>query len=173
MALYAGGEFDKAGTIAASGVARWDGATWTTLGSGLCCGGVSALAMYGGALHAGGTIDSAGDDPVNGVARWNLATGTWSSLGDGVTSGRPTSVRALAVWDGVLVVAGDFQRAGGSIARHLATWNGSGWSASGSGADASVRALLAETSGSSPALWVGGDFTVIDGQATSRIARAQ
>ncbi len=172
-ALYVGGEFDKAGTIPASGVARWDGSTWTSLGSGLCCGGVSALALYGGALHAGGTIDMAGETPVNGVTRWDLATGTWTSLGDGVTGGRPTNVMALAVWNGALLAAGDFQHAGGSAARHVATWNGASWTAFGSGADASVRALLANPNGSSPALWLGGDFTVIDGQATSRIARAQ
>ena len=172
-ALYAGGEFDKAGTAAAVGVARWNGAAWTALGSGLCCGGVSSLALYGGALHAGGTIDSSGDDPVNGIARWNLGTGTWSSLGDGVSAGRPTNVLSLAVWDGVLVVGGDFQKAGGSLARHAATWNGTAWSTFGTGADGSVRAMLAVTSGTSPALWVGGDFTVIDGRATSRIARAQ
>lgn len=172
-ALYAGGDFDKAGSVAASGVARWNGATWTALGAGLCCGGVSSLALYGGALHAGGTIDSTGEDPLNGIARWDLASGTWTSLGDGTTAGRPTSVLALAVWNGQLVVGGDFQKAGGDLARHLATWDGSTWSTFGTGADGSVRALLAVASGTNPALWVGGDFTVIDGRATSRIARAQ
>lgn len=171
-ALYAAGEFDKAGAVGASSVARWDGSAWTALGTGLCCGGVSALALYNGALHAGGTIDSTGDDPVNGVARWDLATQTWTSLGDGVTGGRPTNVMALAVWNGELVAGGDFQKAGGSPARHLARWNGSSWSTFGSGADRTVRALLAVTSGT-PALWLGGEFQVIDGQATSRIARAQ
>lgn len=172
-ALYAGGEFDKAGTANAANVARWDGTTWTALGTGVCCGGVSSLALYGGSIHAGGTIDATGDDPINGVARWNLATGTWSSLGDGITGGRPTNVMAMTAWNGLLYVGGDFQKANGSLARHAAIWNGSTWSAFGAGANGSVRALLAVASGTSPALWVGGDFTVIDGRATSRIARAQ
>jgi len=172
-ALYAGGEFDKAGSTAASGVARWNGTTWTALGSGLCCGGVSALALYDGAIHAGGTIDSTGDEPVNGIARWNRVTETWSSLGDGVVGGRPTNVLALAVWNGELVAGGDFQRAGSVTTSHLARWNGSTWSDFGAGSDQSVRALLATTSGSTPTLWVGGDFQTIDGQASSRIAQVQ
>lgn len=172
-ALYAGGEFDKAGSVAAFGVARWNGTAWTALGSGLCCGGVSALTLYGGAIHAGGTIDSTGDEPVNGVARWNRLTETWSSLGDGVFGGRPTNVLALAVRGGELVAGGNFQNAGSVTARHLARWNGSVWSDFGAGSDQSVRALLATTSGSTPTLWVGGDFQAIDGQASSRIARVQ
>lgn len=172
LSLFAGGDFESAGGVEALGVARFDGTAWTALGNGLCCGGVSSLAVHGGALHAGGAFESSGGELVAGVARWSAASGLWSALGGGLSGGRPTNVLALASWSGALVAGGDFQLADGAAARHLALWNGAAWSSFGSGADATVRALLA-TGGSSPSLFLGGEFTVIDGRATSRFARAQ
>jgi hypothetical protein len=43
-ALYAGGSFTSAGGVAANGIARWDGSSWTPLGSGMR--GVRALATF-------------------------------------------------------------------------------------------------------------------------------
>src|SRR5262245_17258224 len=44
-ALYAGGDFTRAGGLAANNVAKWDGTSWAALGSGLN-NGVSALAVF-------------------------------------------------------------------------------------------------------------------------------
>jgi len=59
-ALYAGGSFTTAGGAAASRIARWDGSSWSAVGSGLD-GPVWALLEHddgsGPALHAGGSCD--------------------------------------------------------------------------------------------------------------------
>ena len=43
------------------------------------------------------------------------------------------SVAALAVSGGTLYAGGNFTTAGGSAANYIAQWNGSSWSALGSG----------------------------------------
>ncbi len=54
--LYAGGGFTTAGGVAANRIAKWDGASWSALGSGMN-GGVRALAVDGsGNLYAGGEV---------------------------------------------------------------------------------------------------------------------
>src|SRR5215207_5437996 len=84
-ALYAGGEFLSAGGASAAHVARWDGATWSTLGapgSGTN-GPVATLQVFddgsGPALYAGGFFTSAGGIPAASIARWNGTS--WSALG--------------------------------------------------------------------------------------------
>src|SRR5688572_15469210 len=76
-ALYAGGDFSSAGGVAASRIAKWNGSSWSALGSGL--GGlgssVRALAVWddgsGPALFVAGRFDTAGDVPALNVARWD------------------------------------------------------------------------------------------------------
>src|SRR6185503_18691424 len=62
-ALYAGGAFTTAGGVSARHVARWDGSSWTPLGSGTSST-VLALAVHddggGPALYAGGEFTTAG-----------------------------------------------------------------------------------------------------------------
>src|SRR2546426_1145573 len=50
--VYAGGYFTNAGGIAADYIAKWDGSSWTALGSGMN-GAVFALAVLGGDVYAG------------------------------------------------------------------------------------------------------------------------
>src|SRR6185436_9281924 len=73
-ALYAGGWFTTAGGAAANRIAKWDGSSWTALGSGMH-GGVLALAGYddgsGPALYAGGEFTSAIDSGDSFLAKWS------------------------------------------------------------------------------------------------------
>ncbi|OQB93629.1 MAG: hypothetical protein BWX84_00479 [Verrucomicrobia bacterium ADurb.Bin118] len=57
--LYAGGWFTTAGGVAANYIAKWDGSSWSALGSGMN-NGVSALAMSGSDLYVGGWFTTAG-----------------------------------------------------------------------------------------------------------------
>ena len=66
-----------------------------------------------------------------------------------------------------LFVGGDFLKIGTVFANRIAQWNGSSWSALGTGSDASVRALA--MSGTN--LYVGGNFTNAGGISASRIAK--
>ena len=117
--LYAGGTFTQAGGSPATNIARWNGSTWSALGSGTD-GTVYALAFdSSGYLYAGGSFTAAGSVAANYIARWNGSS--WSTLGNG-TNG---SVFVIAV-DGLsgLYAGGDFYIAGGAAADNIARWNG-------------------------------------------------
>ena len=181
-ALYAGGQFTAAGGVPASRAAMWDGMTWSPLGVGLN-GNVLAWAVFddgsgsGPTLYAGGQFTSAGGTPANRVARWDGTS--WSALGDGVDG----NVWALAVYDDgsgsgpALYAGGAFGIAGGVQANRIARWDGSTWSALGSGVNdgASASTVLAITVyddgiGADPVLLVGGDFTTAGAVPANRIA---
>src|SRR6185436_14123382 len=78
--LYAGGIFTMAGGTAATNIAKWNGSSWSALGSGLN-GHVYALAVLGGELYVGGYFTMAGGSAANYIAKWNGST--WSALGSG------------------------------------------------------------------------------------------
>ena len=70
-ALYAGGGFTSAGGIPASYIARWDGASWSSVGGGVSAG-VGDLVVFddgsGPALYASGLFTSAGGNPSPSAA---------------------------------------------------------------------------------------------------------
>lgn len=179
-ALYAGGGFASAGDVLANHFARWDGSSWSSVGDGLS-GSVTALAVFddglggGPALYAGGFFETAGETTVNRIAQWDGTA--WSPLGTGVSGSIP-NVRALAVFDdgtggGPAIYAGGFfETAGGVTVNNIAKWDGSSWSAVGSGFNGTVRALAVFDDGSGPALYAGGMFSATaDGVPVNRVAK--
>ncbi len=158
--LYVGGSFTVAGTTFASNVAKWDGASWSALGSGVN-GAVTALAVSGNEVFVGGDFTMAGGVPSARVAKWNGTN--WSALGSGMDG----SVNALAVAGGELYAGGGFTSAGGNAATNIAKWTGSGWVALGSGMNNQVLALAA----SGTNVYAGGRFTVAGGVVAFRTAR--
>jgi hypothetical protein len=177
-ALYAGGQFTVAGVVSASHVAKWDGANWSPLGSGV--GGnlsqVEALCVYddgsGPALYAGGTFVTAGSVNANNIAKWNGTS--WSALG----SGTDGEVAALGVFDDgsgpALYAGGEFSSAGGVGALSVAKWNGTNWSAlgqQGSGVNGAVLGFAVFNDGTGPALYAGGTFAAAGGVAAPHIAK--
>lgn len=140
--LYAGGDFTQAGDCTSvdgcNGIARWDGSTWSPLGTGMN-DYVSALAWDGTYLYAGGSFTQAGDctsaDGCNHIARWDGSS--WSALGTGMSGFSPYQVLAMA-WDGTyLYAAGGFTQAGDCTSAAgcnlIARWDGSTWSPLGNG----------------------------------------
>ena len=170
--IVVGGAFTKIGGVAANGVARWNGTSWAPLGSGVSLGGsggwVFALAtLPSGDIIAGGFFYSAGGVSAQHVARWNGTA--WSPLGSGIANAGNNPVRALvAMPDGSILVGGEFQTAGGVSVSNIARWNGSTWSALGSGTNAAVNALATLSNGQ---LVAAGDFTSAGGLAADFIAR--
>jgi hypothetical protein len=67
--LYAGGWFTKTGGNAANYIAKWNGSSWSALGSGMN-NTVYALAVSGCDLYAGGAFNMAGANQADGIARW-------------------------------------------------------------------------------------------------------
>jgi hypothetical protein len=109
--LYAGGNFTSAGGNAkAQRIARWNGSTWSALGSTpISNGGVFAIAYSAGKVYAGGTFKDAGGNPnADFLAVWNGST--WSPF---CTSTRPgpaftANVNALQIVGNTLYVGGSF-----------------------------------------------------------------
>jgi hypothetical protein len=123
-------------------------------------GTVWALAVSGSTLYAGGWFSTAGDDTnANDIAQWNGSS--WSSLGSGLGSGgRYDGVYALAVSGSTLYAGGAFTNAGGSAANDIAQWNGSSWSALGSGiGDYDNGDTVSALAVSGSTLYAGGEFT--------------
>ncbi|MEB3214320.1 MAG: hypothetical protein VKL39_23425, partial [Leptolyngbyaceae bacterium] len=79
--LYAGGSFTVAGGITVNRIAKWDGSSWSALGSGVNIGvnnSVNALAFdNNGNLYAGGSFTVAGGITVNRIAKWDGSS--WSA----------------------------------------------------------------------------------------------
>ena len=158
--VYAAGNFSTAGGGSANRIAKWDGSSWSTLGSGMSST-VYALAVDGSNLYAGGYFTTAGGVVVNRIAKWDGSS--WSALGSGMGS----TVYALAVNGGNLYAGGSFTTAGGVSANRVAKWDGSSWSALGSGTNGTVRALAVDGSN----LYAGGDFTTAGGVGANCVAK--
>lgn len=130
--LYAGGPFTIAGGAAASGIAKWDGAQWSPLGSGI--GGpeawIHSLAAFDDGtdpgLYAGGILSSAGGVAASKIAKWDGAR--WSPLGSGMGVTSYHEVSALTVFDDgsgggpALYAGGGFTLAFDSGDSFLAKW---------------------------------------------------
>jgi hypothetical protein len=78
-------------------------------------------------------------------------------------------VFALAVSGSTLYAGGAFTTAGGSAATNIAQWNGSSWSALGSGTSRYGYVFALAVSGST--LYAGGEFTTAGGSAANYIAQ--
>jgi len=175
--LYAGGRFTTAGGVSANCIAKWDGNTWSPLGSGT--GGstypewndVYALVVSGTDLYAGGAfVATAGVLPANYIAKWNGSA--WSALGSGLRNGNyPGSVSALAVSGTNLYAGGQFTNAGGLTAHYIAKWNGSAWSALGSGTGGGTYPYVYALVVSGTDLYAGGPFTTAGGLPANYIAK--
>ncbi|MFM9957669.1 MAG: hypothetical protein ACKVZJ_06315 [Phycisphaerales bacterium] len=124
--VIAGGEFNTAGSIAASNIARYNTTTgaWTALGTGTSGYVRALLATPGGDVFVAGAFTLAGNAVVNGIARVNSATGVWTPIGSGIAGGdfSPTGY-GLASLPGVagdVILGGEFTSAGGLGANRVA-----------------------------------------------------
>jgi hypothetical protein len=172
--LYIGGSFNAVAGVPAANVARWDGIGWHALGVGVGATVEALLAQANGTLFAAGVFSSAGGMAAEGVARWDGTT--WSPLGSGIPiaqQGLAGSPRAAALAGlpngGDVVVGGAFATAGGLPVANLAVWNGSAWSAIGTGINGTSRVAIELPNGD---LVVAGQFSSIGpGVPCDRIAR--
>ncbi|RPI22880.1 MAG: hypothetical protein EHM61_21140 [Acidobacteria bacterium] len=162
--LYAGGYFGAAAGVTLNGVGKWDGASWSPLGTGVSITGASGdvyslLFDSAGNLYAGGYFSSAGGVPAENIAKWN-GTG-WSALGLGLNG----YVRALAMdATGNLYAAGYLWEGG----NHVAMWNGATWSSLPGEFSDEINTLAVDAAGN---LYAGGHFQSVGSLTTNGIAR--
>lgn len=147
--------------------------TWSAMGTGTGAGSGTVRAIVIGAdgsVYAGGAIDLMGGVAnTKGVAKWNGSA--WTALSTGLTAGGVfgDGGTLAAAPNGDIYVAGAFDTAGGVAAANIAKWNGSAFTALGTGSNDTVLSMVVDGSGN---LWAGGNFTSMGGVAnTARIAR--
>lgn len=110
--VYAAGEFTTAGGITAPHVAVFDIGTgqWQALGA--LDSTVRALTFFNGDLYAGG-------DFTGNVAKWTGSN--WQAINGNLITG---SVRALEVYNNMLVIGGNFDIATGAPRQHAIGYDG-------------------------------------------------
>ncbi|MFN0151745.1 MAG: FlgD immunoglobulin-like domain containing protein [bacterium] len=124
--LVAAGDFETASGTPVRNIARWDGSSWTSIGTGTN-GTIEKLVAYNGLLFATGTFTEAGGVPVNYIARWDGLS--WGPLGAGLSfPGQESAFPSEMIMHGnELIVGGTFRGAGFAITYGLARWTGASW----------------------------------------------
>lgn len=125
---YIGGSFTSVQGVPAAGIAKWNGVSWSALGSGIN-GSVYAIAVSGNEVYVGGDFNS----PVTGgmarnVAKWDGST--WTALGSGLGGGTHI-VKAVAVYNGEAYFGGNFTTSDGSPFSWITKWNGASFQTAG------------------------------------------
>ncbi|MGO4920511.1 PQQ-dependent sugar dehydrogenase [Maribacter spongiicola] len=166
--LYIAGDFTIVNGIEANNIAKWNGTSWSALSSGTN-GPISTMAFNkNGTLFVGGVFTTAGGLNANNIAKWENES--WNLLSDPTTniSGTNNEVRSIHIDnDNRVYIGGNFDTAGGIAAARIALWNGSNWSALGSGTSGFVQAM--DSAGDY--LYVGGNFAIAGDKTVNRIAR--
>ena len=163
--VYAAGTFTNAGGVIVSNIARWNGSTWSVVGSGLD-NSASAMAVSGSDVYVGGSFIKAGGVTANYIAKWNGSA--WSALGSGLNG----SVSAISVGSDGIYVGGTFTTAGGATANQIARWDGAAWNSLGNGTTNGVGGTVTAILPVSPTeVYVGGTFTTAGVVSANRIAR--
>ncbi len=189
-ALYAAGEFSFGALAGARNLARWNGASWSAVGSGLGASGpCHALASLddgsgnGIELWVGGAFGAMHEVGAGGIAAWDGSQ--WrTGAGDALlrNASAPASdfaVEALERWTPPgaarpwVYAAGAFQSAGGAPIENIAAYDGATWSPLGAGVDGGVGVMLAaaDLASATSSLYVGGELLSAGGGAVSRLAR--
>lgn len=161
--LYAGGAFRVSNGAISTGIAKWDGNSWSALGSGLNSTARALEFTTDGTLFVGGDFTMAGSSPANHVAKWDGTA--WSALGQGTNDG-VTSLAASP--SGTLFVGGYFNTAGGVAANAVAKWDGTSWQSLSTGMDSSVYDLELDSQGR---VYARGSFSQAGNVAALGVAR--
>ncbi len=160
--LFAGGSFTKAGgKTTAAYLARWNGTTWSGVGSPHLNGAVHAIAYHAGKIYAGGVFTNAGGNAnLDFVAAWDGHK--WRPV---CTSSGPlvtANVNALQIVGSTLYIGGSFANGAGIasadylLACDLTTGVASSTMQNDGDFTGAVYALAADSNGT---LYAGGGFT--------------
>ena len=123
-----------------SGTAAKKPSGWTDLFTNANYGGPDNYAMklveFDGMVVVGGEFTEIGGELSSIAEANNIAAfdgNGWVELDGGLTGGDLSRVFALAVYNGDLIVGGNFNQAGSVSVRNIARWDGTNWYSLGSG----------------------------------------
>jgi len=139
-------------------------------GGGGLNGFVADVAAFGNDIIVVGSFTRAGQIEVDGLARWDGQA--WHAVGH--TSPHPGyefdgNVNAVAVQGNNIYVGGSFTTAVGVTANGIAKWDGSEWSALGTGINTEGHISTIKINGSD--VYIGGVFTSAGGVDTYGVAK--
>jgi hypothetical protein len=161
--LYFGGDFSTIGGTPAHRVAKFNPSTgeWSALRDidfyiegeqyGPVSGGVYAIEVINNYVYIGGGIFNSDSTELRYIRRFNLTSNKWENVPGGVNADVNAFEKDAS---GNLYVGGEFTQAGNITANYIAKWDGTNWSALGSGTDDYVLAI--ECSGTN--VYAGGSF---------------
>ena len=155
--LIAGGYVDSAGGNPIHKVAKWNGTSWSAMGTNCPVSTVNCFGIHNGELYVAGEGSGA---VKTCVAKWTGSS--WFPLD---TEGGNTNIWSLASYNGQLYAGGNFSNFNNTGASGVARWNGTSWSSIGAGVSF-VNALAVFNN----KLIVGGSFTTAGGVAVNNIA---
>ncbi len=163
--LFAAGNFQVNGYYAA-GFAEWNGSTWQLIyGLGESVNeffpaDIFTLQLVGGKLFLAGAFTKAGEIfPVN-VVEWDYQTSNWKLLDDGSAHQgiHDGNIQVLERSGSVIYAGGSFTVAGGTYARNIAKWDGTGWQSIGTGFNNGIRGTVLCILADSQNIYAGGYF---------------
>lgn len=148
--LYAAGRFTKAGGVPCSNIAKWNGTSWSPVGTGITNAPNSlrevwCMHVFNNQLFVGGYFNNAGGVAAKDIAVWNGAA--WDSVGPGLTSNPNNTcvfVWALQDYNNELYAAGQFTLAGNRWRQNIAKWDGTQWDSVSTGLNSggTARAMI-------------------------------
>lgn len=161
------GRFSSVDGVPVNNIARWNGSTWSAIGTGLDTWVNTVIELPNGDLIAGGQFSGA----INRLARWDGTS--WSQFAGGANNEVTNIVRTPS---GDIIATGRFTQVGGATTvSRIARWNGATWSSLGAG--------LADTVSSNPfgtdlvyvpqtnEVFVAGQFTNVHTQVSAYAGR--
>jgi len=173
--VYIGGDFTDAGGSGAQYAAKYNPLTntFSVVKNATSFNSIVFSIKIGpdGSVYFGGQFTNVdGIAAADGIVKYNPTTNSFSALGTGVSVAGSDYVTDMAFdSSGNLYAVGTFATMGGvANTAGIAKWNGSAWSALGTGANNDVSCVLCVGSN----VYIGGIFTQVGGVAdTTKIAR--
>jgi hypothetical protein len=172
--VYIAGAFTKVGGVEVNNIAKWDGTSWSALGTGLN-NHVYAMAIdSNNNVYVGGMFTTAGGVAAKYMAKWNGSS--WSALISGAPfygGGINNYVHAIAIDKNNNVYVGGF---GGMLYNNnilktysIGKWNGSSWSTLSEERPNNVVYSMAIESSNN--VYIGGSLNSYGGVAVNYIAK--